>query len=144
MGYYIDVGRHFWWGTRYWQQYIHGGLDIGSNFYIWDQISLYKSGSESVCLFGCLFPNSSKTANPSELKFWGTHKSCKKNLDSSNLQLENSMYTGATFYSSGQFYSLQYESLTYLGGWQGVGRLISDRMSYRNHYMCSGEAISIH
>jgi len=24
-----------------------------------------------------------------------------------------------------------------------VGRLISDRMSYRNHYMCSGEATSI-
>ena len=23
-----------------------------------------------------------------------------------------------------------------------MGRLISDRMSYRNHYMCSGEAIS--
>ena len=43
---------------------------------------------------------------------------------------------------SGQFYSLQYESLTYMGGWQGVGRLISDRMSYRNHYMCSGEATS--
>ena len=70
MGYYIYVGRHFWWGTRYWQQYIHGGLDIGSNFYIWDQISLYKSGSESVCLFGCLFPNSSKTVNPSDLKFF--------------------------------------------------------------------------
>ena len=53
------------------------------------------------------------------------------------------MYTGATFDSSGQFYSLQYESLTYLGGWLGVGRLIkSDRMSYRNHYMCSGEATS--
>ena len=25
---------------------------------------------------------------------------------------------------------------------RGVGRLISDRMSYRNHYMCSGEATS--
>ena len=24
-----------------------------------------------------------------------------------------------------------------------VRRLISDRMSYRNHYMCSGEAISL-
>ena len=47
-------------------------------------------------------------------------------------------------YTSGQFYhSLQYECLTYLGGWKGVGRLISDRMSYRNHYMCSGEATSI-
>ena len=27
------------------------------------------SVSESVCLFVCLFPNSSETANPSELKF---------------------------------------------------------------------------
>ena len=52
------------------------------------------------------------------------------------------MYTGTTFYSSGQFYSLLCESLTNLGGWQGVGRLISNRMSYRNHYMCSGEATS--
>ena len=24
-----------------------------------------------------------------------------------------------------------------------MGRLISDRMSYRNHYMCSGEATSL-
>ena len=32
---------------------------------------------------------------------------------------------------SGQFYSLQYV------------RLISDRMSYRNHYMRSGEATSV-
>ena len=52
------------------------------------------------------------------------------------------MYTGATFDSSGQFYSLLYESLTYLGGWQGVGISISERLSYRNHYMCSGEATS--
>ena len=52
------------------------------------------------------------------------------------------MYTGATFYSIGQFCSLQYESLTYLGGWLRVGRLISDRMSYRNQYMCSGKATS--
>ena len=52
------------------------------------------------------------------------------------------MYTGATFDSSGQFYSLEYESLTYVGGWQGMGRSISDRMSYRNHFMCSGEAAS--
>ena len=44
---------------------------------------------------------------------------------------------------SGQFYSLQYESSTYLRGWWGMGRLISDRMSYRNHYMCSGEATSV-
>ena len=28
------------------------------------------------------------------------------------------------------------------GGLYGVGRLISDRMSYRNHYMCSGQATS--
>ena len=47
------------------------------------------------------------------------------------------MYTGA---SSGQFYSLQYESLSYLGGLSGVEGSISDRMSYKNHYMCSGEA----
>ena len=52
------------------------------------------------------------------------------------------MYTGATFDSSGQFYSPQYESLMYFGGCLGVGRLISDRLSYRNHYMCSGEATS--
>ena len=35
----------------------------------------YQSTSLSVslfdCLFVCLFPNSSETANPSELKFWG-------------------------------------------------------------------------
>ena len=42
------------------------------------------------------------------------------------------MYTGATFNSSGQFYSLQYEPLTYLGGWYGVGRSISDKLFYRN------------
>ena len=40
-----------------------------------DGVSLYKSTSlsvsEWVCLFVCLFPNSSETANPSELKFWG-------------------------------------------------------------------------
>ena len=47
------------------------------------------------------------------------------------------MYTGATFDSSGQSFSLQYESLTYLGGWQRAGRSISDRMSYRNNYMCN-------
>ena len=41
------------------------------------------------------------------------------------------------------FSSLQYESLKYLGGWQGVERSISDSMSYKNHYMCSGEASSI-
>ena len=52
------------------------------------------------------------------------------------------MYTGATFDYSGQFYSPQYESLTYVGGWQGMGRSMSDRMSYRNHFMCSGEAAS--
>ena len=38
-----------------------------------DGVSLYKSTSlsvsEWVCLFVCLFPNSSETANPSELKF---------------------------------------------------------------------------
>ena len=33
--------------------------------------SLYKSASVSVSLSVCLFPNSSETANPSELKFWG-------------------------------------------------------------------------
>ena len=53
------------------------------------------------------------------------------------------MYTGATFDSSGQFYSPQYESLTYFGSWQGVGRSINGRMSYRNHYMCSSEATSM-
>ena len=53
------------------------------------------------------------------------------------------MYTGATFNSSGQFYFLQYESLTYLeAAWWGMERSISDRMSYRNHYMCGGEATS--
>ena len=30
---------------------------------------------------------------------------------------------------SGQFFSLQYESLMYLGAWYGEGRSISDRMS---------------
>ena len=40
---------------------------------------------------------------------------------------------------SGQFYSLQYEASKYLGGWMG---LMSDRISCRNHYMCSGEATS--
>ena len=39
-------------------------------------------------------------------------------------------------------YQLQYECLTYLGGQQGVGRSISNRLSYRNHYMCSGKATS--
>ena len=33
--------------------------------------SLYKSACLSVSLFGCLFLNSSKTANPSKPKFWG-------------------------------------------------------------------------
>ena len=46
---------------------------------IWDIFhilkSLYQSTSlsvsEFVCVFVCLFPNSSETVNPSELKFWG-------------------------------------------------------------------------
>ena len=38
---------------------------------------------------------------------------------------------------SGHFYSLQYESSTY---WK-VGR---GKLSYGNHYMCSGEATSIY
>ena len=42
------------------------------------------------------------------------------------------MYSGAISFSSGKFYSLQYETLTYFGGWYGVERSISDRMSYRN------------
>ena len=54
------------------------------------------------------------------------------------------MYTGAKFDCSGQFYSFQYESLTYLGGWLGVEISISDRMSERNHYKCSGEATSVY
>ena len=41
--------------------------------YLCSRLSLYKSTSlsvsECVCLFVCLFPNSSETANPSELKF---------------------------------------------------------------------------
>ena len=43
--------------------------------YLCSRLPPYKSTSlsvsESVCLFVCLFPNSSETANPSELKFWG-------------------------------------------------------------------------
>ena len=35
------------------------------------QESLYQCTSLSVSLFVCLFPNSSKTASPSELKIWG-------------------------------------------------------------------------
>ena len=31
-----------------------------------------------------------------------------------------------------------------LGRLVGVGEIISDRMSYRNHYMCSGEATSVY
>ena len=36
-------------------------------------ITLYKQYdiSESVCLFVCVIPNSSKTANSNKLKFWG-------------------------------------------------------------------------
>ena len=36
-------------------------------------ITLYKQYdiSESVCLFECVFPNSSKTAKSNKLKFWG-------------------------------------------------------------------------
>ena len=45
---------------------------------------------------------------------------------------------------SGQFYSLKYESLMYFGRLVGGGEIISDRMSYRNHYMCSGEATSVY
>jgi len=45
-----------------------------------------------------------------------------------NSWLVNSMYTSEP---SGQFYSLQYESSTYLEGWYGLGRFISDKMSYK-------------
>ena len=88
--------------------------------------SLYQntslSVSEFVCLFGC-----SETANPSELKFWGKIPlGMEKVLGWKNIRIrrtqENSIYSGAensmyTSYPSGQFYSLQYESSTYLQGW---------------------------
>ena len=100
-----------------------------------------------VCLFVCLLPNSSETTNPNELKFWGMialglHIVWKKNIRIRRTVCRRiacivGMHTSDP---SGQFYSLQYESSTYLRGWKGVGRLKSDRMSYRNHYMCSGEA----
>ena len=44
---------------------------------------------------------------------------------------------------SSQFYSLQYESSTYLGGWYGVGRLISGRLSYRKVSRCPFDNHSI-
>ena len=51
----------------------------------------------------CLFPNSSKTANPSELKLrddspWdGEGFRLKKHPDSSNLWQENSVYSGHVY-----------------------------------------------
>jgi len=44
---------------------------------------------------------------------------------------------------SGQFYSLQYERIWEVSRGR-VGSSISDRMSNRNHFMCSGEATSNH
>ena len=58
-------------------------------------LSLYKSASLSMSLFVCLFPNSSETANPSELKFQelislGEGRfQAKKLPDSLNRQHEN-------------------------------------------------------
>ena len=40
-------------------------------YFLSKQQSLYKSASLSVSESVCLFPNSSQTVNPSELKFWG-------------------------------------------------------------------------
>ena len=50
---------------------IHYGYPLEENENL--VITLWKrqSVSESVCLFVCLFPNSSETGNPSELKFLG-------------------------------------------------------------------------
>ena len=80
--------------------------------------------SEWVCLFVCLFPNSSKMANPSKLKFWGMSPWHEDGFRLKNIWIcwtlsrkiacIVSMYTSNP---SGQFYSLQYESSTYLQGW---------------------------
>ena len=108
-------------------------------------LSLYKSVGLSVSESVCLFPNSSKTANPCELKFCGMIPlGIRKVLKNTLISRTVSRKIACILAPSGQFYSLQYESLTYLGGWWGVGRSISDRISYRNHYMCSGEATSIY
>ena len=77
--------------------------------------------SESVWMF----PDSSETANPSDLKFWGMIPlGMEKVLGLKNIQIcwtvsrkivcIVGMYTSDP---SGQFYSLQYESSTYLQGW---------------------------
>ena len=72
-----------------------------------------------------MFPISSETANPSELKFWGMIPlGMEKVLGLKTFEFVEplakkiacivGMYTSDP---SGQFYSLQYEYSTYLGGW---------------------------
>ena len=89
-------------------------------------ISLYKQYdiSESVCLFVCVFPNSSKTANSNKLKFEGWFPLGCRRFRLKNIQICQTvsrkiacivgMYTSNP---SSQFYSLQYESSMYLQGW---------------------------
>ena len=106
-------------------------------------LSKHQSVSESVCLFVPYLLRNDEPEGAEILRDdspWDGE--CFRLPDLSNHQQKKiacivGMYTSDP---GGQFYSLLYESSTYLGGQQGVGRLISDRMSYRNHYMCSGEA----
>ena len=68
-------------------------------------LSKHQSVSESVCLFVwlfvCLFPNSSETSKPDELKFWGMIFLWMQNIldekpsDSSNRKQENNVYSTA-------------------------------------------------
>ena len=44
---------------------------IKNRFKFWNYLSSKKIGSQWVCVFVCLFPNSFETTKPDELKFWG-------------------------------------------------------------------------
>ena len=77
-------------------------------------ISLYQSTSLSVSESVWMFPNSSETANPKDLKFWGMIPLGIRRTVSRKIACIVGMYTSDP---SGQFYSLQYESSTYLRGW---------------------------
>ena len=106
--------------------------------------------SEWVSLLVRLFPNSSN-GKPQQAETFrdDSHWDKKGFRLKKNIRIRRTvsrriacivgMYTSNP---SSQFYSLQCESSMYLQGWWEVGRLISDRMSYRTHYMCSGEATS--
>ena len=100
-----------------------------------------------MCLFVCLFPNSSETANASDLKFWDWEGFRLKNIwirRTVSWKIACILAPNSTLAVNFILSSMDFNVFGRLvgGGQWAVGRSISDRLSYRNHYMCSGEATS--